>query len=155
DLSVLREHIGIVTQDTYLFNATVLDNLRYAKPNASRADVEDAARRAQIHDVIAALPQGYDTVVGDRGYRFSVGQRQRLAIARAILKDPRILILDEATSALDSVSERKVQEAIAPLLAGRTSLVIAHRLSTIRDAGLILVVNDGRIVETGTHEQLM
>jgi ATP-binding cassette subfamily B protein len=121
----------------------------------TRADVEDAARRAQIHHVIAALPEGYETLVGERGYRFSAGERQRLAIARAILRDPRILILDDATSSLDSVAERQVQQAIAPLLAGRTSLIIAHRLATVRDADLIIVVDHGRIVERGTHEELL
>jgi ATP-binding cassette subfamily B protein len=155
DLAALRGSIGIVTQDTFLFNGTVRANLQYAKPTASRADVEDAARRAQIHDVITALPQGYDTVVGERGYRFSAGQRQRLAIARAILKDPRILILDEATSSLDSESERKVHEAIGPLLTGRTSLLIAHRLSTVCRCDVIVVLNRGRIVERGRHDELI
>jgi ATP-binding cassette subfamily B protein len=117
--------------------------------------VQEAAIRAQIHDVIAALPDGYDTVVGERGYRFSAGERQRLAIARAILKNPRILILDEATSSLDSASEQKVQAALAPLLKGRTSLIIAHRLSTIRNADLIVVLDRGRIIERGTHDQLL
>ena len=155
DLEVLRSRMAVVTQDTFLLNATVLDNLQYAKPEASRADVEDAARRAQIHDVIAALPDGYNTVVGERGYRFSAGERQRLAIARAILKEPLILILDEATSALDADSERKVQEALTPLLRGRTSFIIAHRLSTVRDADRIAVMKQGRIVEVGTHDQLL
>jgi ATP-binding cassette subfamily B protein len=154
-LDALREHIALVTQDTFLLNASVLENLRYAKPSASRAEVERAAQRAQIHDLIARLPRGYETVVGERGYRFSAGERQRLAIARAVLKDPRILVLDEATSALDAGSERKIQEALTPLLAGRTSLIIAHRLWTIRDADLIVVMKDGRIVERGTHDQLM
>ena len=144
-LASLRDSIAVVTQDTFLFNTTVMENLRYGNPSATRADVEDAARRAQIHHVIAALPEGYETLVGERGYRFSAGERQRLAIARAILRDPRILILDEATSSLDSVAERLVQQAIAPLLAGRTSLIIAHRLTTVRDADLIIVVDHGRI----------
>jgi ATP-binding cassette subfamily B protein len=151
----LRAHMAVVTQETFLFHTTVLENLRYGHPLATRAQVENAARRAQIHDLIASLPQGYNTVVGERGYRFSAGERQRLAIARAILKDPRILILDEATSALDSVSERAVQEALAPLLQGRTSLIIAHRLSTVRHADQIVVLNRGRIVERGTHEDLI
>ena len=151
----LHEQIAVVTQETFLFHASVLDNLRYAKPSATLEEVEDAARRAQIHDLIASLPDGYDTVVGERGYRFSQGERQRLAIARAILKDPRILILDEATSSLDSDSEHKVQQALAPLCVGRTTLVIAHRLSTIRDADLIAVIDQGRIVERGTHDELM
>ena len=151
----LHENIAVVTQETFLFHTTVLENLRYARPSASVAEVEDAARRAQIHDVIAALPGGYQTVVGERGYRFSAGERQRLAIARAILKDPRILILDEATSSLDSESERKVQDALAPLCKGRTTLVIAHRLSTIRDADTILVLDRGRVIERGTHDELM
>jgi ATP-binding cassette subfamily B protein len=151
----LQEHLAVVTQETFLFHTTVLENLRYARPNASVVEVEDAARRAHVHDVIAALPEGYETVVGERGYRFSAGERQRLAIARAILKDPRILILDEATSALDSGSERKVQQALASLCVGRTTLVIAHRLSTVRDADMIVVVDEGRIVERGTHAELL
>jgi ATP-binding cassette subfamily B protein len=153
--SSLRANIAVVTQETFLFHATVLENLRYGNPTATRAEVEDAARRAQIHDTVAALPDGYDTLVGERGYRFSGGERQRLAIARAILKGPRILILDEATSALDSVSERQVQESLAPLLAGRTNLIIAHRLSTIRDADVILVLDNGQLVEQGTHDELL
>ena len=153
--SSLRRNIAVVAQETFLFHATVLENLRYGNPAASRAAVEDAARRAQIHNTIAALPDGYDTLVGERGYRFSGGERQRLAIARAILSDARILILDEATSALDSVSEREVQESLAPLLAGRTNLIIAHRLSTIRTADVILVLDNGRLVEQGTHDELL
>ena len=151
----LRDNLAVVTQETFLFHTSVLENLRYAKPSASLAEVEDAARRAHIHDVIASLPDGYNTIVGERGYRFSAGERQRLAIARAILKNPNILILDEATSSLDSESERKVQEALAPLCEGRTTLVIAHRLSTIRDADLIAVLDKGRIVERGTHDELL
>jgi ATP-binding cassette subfamily B protein len=154
-LSALRSHLAVVTQETFLFHTTVLENLRYGRPAATQAQVEEAARQAHIHDVIAALPNGYQTLVGERGYRFSGGERQRLAIARAILKDPRILILDEATSALDSAAEQQVQAALAPLLKGRTSLIIAHRLSTIRHADLIVVLDRGRIVERGTHEQLL
>jgi ATP-binding cassette subfamily B protein len=151
----LRANLAVVTQDTFLFHTTVLENLRYGTASASPAEVEEAARRTQIHDTIAALPDGYDTVVGERGYRFSGGERQRLALARAIVKDARILILDEATSSLDSACERRVQQSLASLLAGRTSLIIAHRLSTIRDADLIIVLDRGRIVERGTHDQLL
>jgi ATP-binding cassette subfamily B protein len=151
----LHDSLAVVTQETFLFHTTVLENLRYGKPSATLEDVEEAARRAQIHDVIASLPESYHTVVGERGYRFSAGERQRLAIARAILRNPRILILDEATSSLDSESERRVQEALAPLCKGRTTLVIAHRLATIRDADLIVVLDRGRIVERGTHDELM
>lgn len=155
DLAALRGQIGIVTQDTFLLNDTVLENLRYAKPSATRAEIEAAAEQADIHHVIAGLPDGYETIVGERGYRFSAGERQRLAIARAILKDPRILILDEATSSLDAASEHRIQDALKSLRRGRTCLVIAHRLSTVRDADSIVVLNDGRLVEQGTHSQLM
>jgi ATP-binding cassette subfamily B protein len=155
DLASLRGAIGVVTQDTFLVHGTILENLRYGCASSTQEEVEDAARRAQIHDVIAALPLGYDTVVGERGYRFSAGERQRIAIARAILKDPRILILDEATSALDAVSERRVQAAFAELRAGRTTLVIAHRLSMVRDADQIVVLDGGRIVERATHDELL
>jgi ATP-binding cassette subfamily B protein len=155
DLKWLRSHIGVVAQDTFLFHASVLDNLRYGRPAATAAEVEAAARAAHIHDLIESLPDGYATIVGDRGHRMSGGERQRLAIARALLKDPKILILDEATSSLDSSSEALIQTALDTLLRGRTSLIIAHRLSTIRQADLILVLDRGRIVERGTHDRLV
>ncbi len=150
----LRKTIGVVSQDPHLFHDTVGSNLRYARPGATDAELVEACRAARIHDVIADLPDGYDTVVGERGYRLSGGEKQRLAIARMLLKDPAIVILDEATSHLDTENEAYVQEALAGALEGRTSLVIAHRLSTITDADQILVLDDGRIVERGTHEQL-
>jgi len=154
-LRSLRSYIGIVTQETYLFHASILENLRYARPTASRDEVQQAAAAAQIHDFIARLPEGYNTIVGERGYRLSGGEKQRLAIARAILKDPRILILDEATSALDSTNETLIQTALDRLLVGRTSLVIAHRLATIRKASRIVVLERGRMVEIGTHDELL
>ncbi|HEX4825879.1 MAG TPA: ABC transporter ATP-binding protein [Candidatus Polarisedimenticolaceae bacterium] len=144
-----------VTQETTLFNASIAENLRYARPGATQDDLERASRLAQIHEVIAALPEGYETKVGERGYKLSGGEKQRLAIARVLLRDPRLLILDEATSSLDSRSEALIQEALEPLLAGRTSLVIAHRLSTILRADEILVLEKGRIVERGTHSELL
>ncbi|WP_369200444.1 ABC transporter ATP-binding protein [Streptomyces sp. PU-14G] len=153
--ATLSEAVGVVSQETYLFHATVAENLRFAKPAASDEELRAAARAAQIHEQIAALPDGYDTLVGERGYRFSGGEKQRLALARTILRDPPVLILDEATSALDTRTERAVQEAIDALSAGRTTLTIAHRLSTIRDADQIVVLDGGRIVERGTHEQLL
>ncbi|MBI4506736.1 MAG: ABC transporter ATP-binding protein [Chloroflexi bacterium] len=154
-LESLRGQAGMVTQETYLFHATVAENLRYGRPDASDAELVAACQAAHIHDFIASLPQGYATVVGERGYRLSGGERQRVAIARVLLKDPRILILDEATSSLDSRSEALIQAALAPLLRGRTSLVIAHRLSTILAADLILVLDRGRLVEQGTHAELL
>lgn len=154
-LASLGRVIGFVTQETYLFHASIRDNLRYAKPEATDAELETAARAAAIHDRIAELPDGYDTMVGERGYKLSGGEKQRIAIARVLLKDPRILILDEATSALDTVSERLIQAALERLMEGRTTIAIAHRLSTILRADRILVYERGRIVERGTHAELL
>ena len=154
-LDWLRAQMAMVTQETFLFHTTVLENLRYGRPDATLDEVVAAAKAAQIHDLIAGLPEGYLTVTGDRGYRFSGGERQRLAIARAILKNPRILILDEATSALDSHNEALVKAALVPLMRDRTSLVIAHRLSTIVEADQIVVIDGGQIVERGTHAELL
>jgi len=154
-LASLGDMIGIVTQETYLFHATVRRNLQYGKPDATQEELEAAAKAAFIHDRIAELPDGYDTVVGERGYKLSGGEKQRLAIARVVLKDPRILILDEATSSLDTTSERLVQEALRPLMHGRTTIAIAHRLSTILSADVIFVVEGGHIVERGTHQALL
>ena len=151
----LVNQIGMVTQETYLFHDTVLSNLLYARPQANKEDIIAACQAAHIHDFIQELPEGYDTVVGERGYRLSGGEKQRLAIARVILKDPRILILDEATSHLDSHNEALIQAALAPLLSGRTSLVIAHRLSTILAADKILVLDRGQLIEQGTHKELL
>jgi ATP-binding cassette subfamily B protein len=147
--------IGFVTQETYLFHASVRDNLLYAKPDATQDEVEAAARAAAIHERIMELPEGYDTIVGERGYKLSGGEKQRVAIARVLLKDPRILILDEATSALDTVSERLIQAALERLEHGRTTIAIAHRLSTILRADQILVYDGGRIVERGSHRELL
>jgi len=157
DLSfqALADLVGVVSQETYLFHASVRDNLRFAKPGASDDEIELAADAARIHDLIASLPDGYDTVVGERGYRFSGGEKQRIAIARTILRNPPILVLDEATSSLDTETERLVQEALDQLSAGRTTIAIAHRLSTIRDADQILVLDHGRIVERGRHDELI
>ncbi|MEU0209638.1 ABC transporter ATP-binding protein [Streptomyces canus] len=155
DFDTLARGIGVVSQETYLFHASVADNLRFAKPDATDEEIEQAARAAQIHEHIASLPDGYDTVVGERGHRFSGGEKQRLAIARTILRDPPVLILDEATSALDTRTEHAVQEAIDALSANRTTLTIAHRLSTIRDADQIVVLDAGRVAERGTHEELL
>jgi ATP-binding cassette, subfamily B, bacterial len=151
----LTDLVGVVSQETYLFHASVRENLRFAKPDATDEDIERAAEAARIHHVIAALPEGYDTVVGERGYRFSGGEKQRMAIARTILRNPPILVLDEATSSLDTETERLVQEALDSLSAGRTTIAIAHRLSTIRDADQIVVLDKGEIVERGAHDELM
>jgi ATP-binding cassette subfamily B protein len=147
--------VGVVSQETYLFHSSIADNLRFAKPGASDEEIEMAARAAQIHDLIAELPDGYETMVGERGYRFSGGEKQRIAIARTILRDPPILILDEATSALDTETERAVQAALDRLAAGRTTLAIAHRLSTVRDAEQIAVLAEGRVAELGSHDELL
>jgi ATP-binding cassette subfamily B protein len=154
-LDSLSAQIGMVTQETYLFHDTIRTNLLYARLDASQTELEAAAQAANIHDFIIELPNGYDTIVGERGYRLSGGEKQRLALARVILKDPRILVLDEATSHLDSESEALIQEALKRVMAGRTSIVIAHRLSTILAANLILVMDRGRIVESGNHNELM
>ena len=151
----LRAAIGIVAQDPHLFHDTVLTNLRYARPDATIDEIHEACRAAQIHDVLVSLPDGYDTVVGERGYRLSGGEKQRVAIARVLLKDPAVVILDEATSHLDSENEAAIQRALATALAGRTAVVIAHRLSTITNADQILVVDEGRIVERGEHHDLL
>ena len=151
----LANAVGVVSQDTYLFHASIRDNLRFACPDATDEEIEDAARAAQVHDLIASLPDGYDTLVGERGYRFSGGEKQRIAIARTILRNPPVLVLDEATSALDNETERAVQAALDDLATGRTTIVIAHRLSTIRDADQIVVLGGGEILERGTHEELI
>jgi ATP-binding cassette subfamily B protein len=153
--AALSDLVGVVSQETYLFHASVRENLRFAKPEATDAEVEAAAAAARIHHVIAALPEGYDTIVGERGYRFSGGEKQRMAIARTILRNPPILVLDEATSSLDTETERLVQEALDRLAEGRTTIAIAHRLSTIREADQIVVLDGGRVVEVGKHEDLL
>jgi ATP-binding cassette subfamily B protein len=153
--SALASMVGVVSQETYLFHATIADNLRFAKPGATQDELERAARAAQIHELISSLPDGYDTVVGERGYRFSGGEKQRIAIARTILRDPPILILDESTSALDTETERAVQDALDELARGRTTLAIAHRLSTVRDAEQIAVLDQGRLAGLGTHDELL
>ena len=151
----LRSHFGMVTQETFLFHASVRENLLYARPDATDAQLVEAANSANIHELIQSLPEGYDTVVGERAFRLSGGERQRLSIARALLKDPRILILDEATSSLDATSEYLIQQALETLLRGRTSLIVAHRLSTIQSADRILVMEQGRLAESGTHDELL
>ena len=154
-LESLGDLIGVVTQETYLFHTTIRRNLMYGRPTATQEEMEAAAIAANIHDRIVELPERYDTVVGERGYKLSGGEKQRLAIARVVLKDPRILILDEATSSLDTTSERLVQAALEPLMDGRTTIAIAHRLSTILRADVIFVIDRGRVVERGTHEELL
>ena len=151
----LRQAIGIVPQDTVLFNDTVEYNIAYGRPGAARAEVEAAARAAHIHDFIAATPKGYDTMVGERGLKLSGGEKQRVAIARTLLKNPPVLIFDEATSALDSANERAIQEELKSAARNKTALVIAHRLSTVADAHQILVMEQGRIIERGTHAELL
>jgi ATP-binding cassette subfamily B protein len=154
-LADLAAIVGVVSQETYLLHTTVRENLRYAKPSATDAEIEDAARAAQIHDLIASLPDGYDTMVGSRGHRFSGGEKQRIAIARTLLRDPRVLVLDEATSALDTDTERAVQHAFDTLARGRTTITIAHRLSTVRNADQIIVLDHGHILEAGNHTSLL
>jgi len=154
-LADLAAIVGVVSQETYLLHTTVRENLRYAKPDATDLEIETAARAAQVHDLIAGLPEGYDTVVGSRGHRFSGGEKQRIAIARTLLRNPRVLVLDEATSALDNETERAVQKAFDALAQGRTTITIAHRLTTVRDADQIVVIDHGRVVEAGTHDTLV
>ena len=154
-LESLAGAVGMVTQDPHLFHTTVRENLLYARPGATHEEVEAAARAAHIHERIVELPEGYDTLVGERGYRMSGGEKQRLSIARTILKNPPVLILDEATSSLDTTSERLVQSALRPLMRGRTTIAIAHRLSTIIAADVIFVIDRGRVVERGTHAELV
>jgi len=154
-VQALRRQIGVVQQEVYMFAGTVLENILYGRPEATREEVIQAARKANAHDFVMRLPQGYDTDIGQRGVRLSAGQRQRLSIARVFLKDPPILIFDEATSALDYESERVIQEALEAMARGRTTIVIAHRLSTIRNAGRIVVLAEGGIAEQGTHEELV
>jgi len=151
----LSSTVGVVSQETYLFHATVRENLRFARPEATDAEIEEAARAAQIHELVATLPEGYETVVGERGYRFSGGEKQRIAIARTILRNPPVLVLDEATSSLDTQTEQLVQEALERLSEGRTTIAIAHRLSTVRDADQIVVLDRGRVVEVGRYEELI
>jgi ATP-binding cassette subfamily B protein len=154
-LRELREQIGVVSQETFLFNGTILDNLRFGRPEASREEIEAMARAACVHEFVSVLPEGYDTHVGERGVKLSVGEKQRISIARALLKNPPVLVLDEATASVDTATEQLIQSALQNLLKGRTSFVIAHRLSTVRHADLILVLQKGRILERGTHDELL
>jgi ATP-binding cassette subfamily B protein len=154
-LKSLAQTVGVVSQETYLFHASVRENLRFACPDASDGEIEDAAKTARIHDLISTLPDGYDTVVGERGYRFSGGEKQRMAIARTILRNPPVLVLDEATSSLDTQTEAAVQSELERLAEGRTTITIAHRLSTIRDADQIAVLDHGKVAELGTHDELL
>jgi ATP-binding cassette subfamily B protein len=154
-LRELREQIGVVSQETFLFNGTILDNLRFGRPDATRAEIEEMARAACVHEFVSILPEGYDTHVGERGVKLSVGEKQRISIARALLKNPPVLVLDEATASVDTATEQLIQQALQRLLIGRTSFVIAHRLSTVRHADLILVLQKGRILERGTHDELL
>jgi ATP-binding cassette subfamily B protein len=154
-LRELREQIGVVSQETFLFNGTILDNLRFGRPDATRREIEEMARAACVHEFVADLPEGYDTHVGERGVKLSVGEKQRISIARALLKNPPVLVLDEATASVDTATEQLIQQALRRLLAGRTSFVIAHRLSTVRHADLILVLQKGRIIERGGHDELL
>ncbi len=155
DLAYLRTNIGIVTQDTYLFNGTILENLLYAKPGAAMKEIENACKTANIYDFINSLPDKFNTLVGNRGLKLSGGEKQRVSIARVVLKNPKILILDEATSSLDSISENLIQSALNNVMSGRTSIVIAHRLSTVIAADKIMVLENGVITETGTHDELL
>jgi ATP-binding cassette subfamily B protein len=154
-LQSLAQTVGVVSQETYLFHASVRENLRFACPDASDEEIEEAARTAHIHELITTLPDGYETIVGERGYRFSGGEKQRMAIARTILRNPPVLVLDEATSSLDTQTEAAVQAELERLAEGRTTITIAHRLSTIRDADQIAVLDHGTVVELGTHEELL
>jgi ATP-binding cassette subfamily B protein len=154
-LDTLSDNVAMVNQEPYLFHASILENLRYARPDATDDEVEAAARAANIHDFITLLPSGYETTVGERGYRLSGGEKQRVAIARALLKDPAVLILDEATSSVDSITERAIQEALERVTSGRTVLAIAHRLSTVLAADVVFVIDHGRVVESGTHAELV
>jgi len=154
-LRELREQIGVVSQETFLFNGSILDNLRFGRPGATRQEIEEMARAACVHEFVSVLPEGYDTHVGERGVKLSVGEKQRISIARALLKNPPVLVLDEATASVDTATEQLIQQALQRLLAGRTSFVIAHRLSTVRHADLILVLQKGRILERGTHDELL